>query len=107
MQSHKRKDQGHLMEVSGQRIHFVLGFDLAHELKTKREIFQHLPQLVVGLRLLLLFERDLLLSKLWEVVISIPLLLIELILLIKMSNVRVCSLNIESLSSIFDFHNII
>lgn len=95
------------MEVPGQRVHFVLGFDLANELKTKREIFQHLSQLVVGFCLFLLFQRNLLLIKLWEIVISIPLLLIKLILLVKMSNVRVSSLNIESLSSIFNFYNIV
>ena len=80
---------------------------MADELKTKREILQHLPQLVVSFCLLFLFERDLLLIELWEIVISVPLLLIELILLVKMSNVRVCSLNIEALSSIFYFNNIV
>jgi hypothetical protein len=92
MHCYQREHQGQLMEVPGQRVDFVLRFHVPNELKTNGKLFQQISEGFIGLLFLLFFHSNLLGCELRQTVFRSPTGSIQMLLLVQVSDIGVCSL---------------
>lgn len=107
VQRHKREDKWHLLEITCERVDLVLGLDLAHELQAERQILEKISKGLVCFVFFLLFKGQLLLGKRREAIIVTTCRAIEILLLVKMCDVRVSPLDIQALCTVFDLDDIV
>lgn len=105
LQSYKRENQRHLVEIPRQRVDLVLRLDLANELETACQVLQELSEGLVCLIFLLLFERELLLGERRKTIVSASSGRVQM--LVKMGDVRIGPLHVETLCTILDFNDVV
>lgn len=83
IQGHKSEDQRQLVQIPRQRVHLVLGLDVAHKLQAHSQIFHEITKHFIGLVLLLLLDSHLLLAELWTILSSwLSLRIVQILLLV-------------------------
>jgi len=107
IQSHQGEDQGQLMEVTSQRVDLALWLDEADELQTLGEVFHEVTKDLVCFFFLLLFDGGLLLVEPRALVSHSLARTIELLLLVKGSDIWIITCQEGVLCIFFDLNDVL